>query len=192
MQQSYWNLAANLWAVAVSTAIALFLPDFGPSDKMSGGIGVVIRATMAVPVVFTLMYWIGRLISFLSQRWIMNLLMLGIQHGIQNAAEQRAKKIVEERGEEMARQRAEEIIQQRMAEEIARQSATEEIARRVAQETAERVVKEISRRGTEEADAENADKARESEREEIRQFMQSKGVSDEEINAFFHRVSNGT
>ena len=189
MPQSYWHFAANLWALSLSTVIALFLPDFGPTERISGGIGVVIRATMAVPVVFTLMYWTGRLISFLAQRWIMNLFMLGIQHGIQNAAERRAKKIVEERGEEMARQRAEEIIQQRMAGEIARQSTTEEIARRVAQETAERVIKEISRRGAEEAVGEKSAKTREAETEEIRQFMRSKGISDEEINAFFQQLS---
>lgn len=180
--------------MALSTVIALFLPDFGPTERMDGGVGVVIRATMAVPVVFTLLYWTGRLIGYLIDRlkdwWFMSILTAGIERSLQNAVERRAKKIVEERGEEMARQRAEEIIQQRMAEEIVRQSGTEEIARRVAQETAERVVQEISRRDTDGADSERTDKAREPGREEIRQFMQSKGVSDDDIDAFFRRVSD--
>ncbi len=154
---------------------------------MSDGVGVVIRATMAVPIVFTLMYWSGRLITFLAQRWVMNLLMLGIQHGIENAAERRAKEIVEERGEEIAheigQQRAEEIAQQRGSDEIS-QRRIEEIAQRVAKETVERTLKEIAERDTN-VPITN----RETEKEEFRQFMRSKGVSDEDIDAFFHRVN---
>lgn len=195
MPQSYWHLTGNLWALALSTVIALFLPNFGPTERMDGGVGVVIRATMAVPVVFSLMYWTGRLIINLTEKlkkwWLMSIITAGIEQGIRDVAERRAKKILEERGEEMVRQRAEEIIQQRMAEEIYRQSATEEIARRVAQETAERVVKEISRRGVEETEGEKSAKDMvEAEREEVKQFMRSKGLSDEDIDAFFRRVSN--
>ena len=46
MQQSYWHLTGNLWALSLSTAIALFMPEFGPKDIMTGGVGVVIRTTM--------------------------------------------------------------------------------------------------------------------------------------------------
>lgn len=187
MQQSYWNFAANLWALAVSTTIALFLPDFGPSDRMSQGIGVVIRTTMVAPIVFTLMYATGRLISFLAQRWIVNLFMLGIQHGIENAAERRAKKIVEERGEEIARQiaqdRAEEIARQHVSEDIA-QRRIEEIAQRAAKETAERVVEEIAGTGPFLSFAD-----REKDHDEFRRFMRSKGVSEEEIDAFIGRLA---
>ena len=194
MPQSYWHLTGNLWALALSTVIALFLPDFGPTERMDGGVGVVIRTTIAAPIVFSLMYWTGRLIAYLIDRlkdwWFMSILMAGIEQGLQNAVERRAKKIFEERGEEMARQLAEEIIQQRRAEEIYRQSATEEIARRVAQETVERVVKEISWRSAEESEGEKSAKNREAEREEFKQFMRSKGVWDEDIDAFFRRVSN--
>ena len=107
MQQSYWDLAANLWALALSATVALFLPDFGPSDRMRDGVGVVVRTTMVAPVVFTLMYWVGRLITLLAPRWLMNLLMLGIQHGIQNAAERRAKVLAKEIAEQTAKEAAE-------------------------------------------------------------------------------------
>ena len=106
MRQSYWDFAANLWALAVSTTVALFLPDFGPQERMADGVGVVIRTTMAAPVVFTLMYWVGRLITLLAPRWLMNLLMLGIQHGIQNAAERRAKELAKEIAEQAAKDAA--------------------------------------------------------------------------------------
>jgi hypothetical protein len=68
MPQSYWHLTGNLWALALSMVIALFLPDFGPTERMDGGVGVVIRATMAVPFVFSLLYWTGRLITYLVKR----------------------------------------------------------------------------------------------------------------------------
>ena len=106
MQQSYWDLAANLWALALSATIALFLPDFGPSDRMGNGVGVVIRTTMVAPTVFTLMYWVGRLITLLAPRWLMNLFMLGIQHGIQSAAERRAKEMAKEIAEQAAKDAA--------------------------------------------------------------------------------------
>ena len=136
MPQSYWHLTGNLWALALSTVIALFLPDFGPTERMDGGVGVVIRATMAVPVVFSLMYWTGRLIINLTEKlkkwWLMSIITAGIEQGIRDVAERRAKN--------MAKDMAKDIV--------------------------------------------------EAEREEVKQFMRSKGVSDEDIDAFFRRVSD--
>ena len=77
--------------MALSTVIALFLPDFGPTERMDGGVGVVIRATMAVPVVFSLMYWTGRLIINLTEKlkkwWVMSIITAGIEQGIRDVAE---------------------------------------------------------------------------------------------------------
>ncbi len=107
MPQSYWHLTGNLWALALSTVIALFLPDFGPTERMDGGVGVVIRATMAVPVVFTLLYWTGRLITYLVERWrLMSILMAGIERGIEIAAKERSA-AAERRAEEAERRAAE-------------------------------------------------------------------------------------
>ena len=135
MQQSYWHLTGNLWALALSAAIALFLPDFGPTERMEGGVGVVIRTTMAAPVVFSLMYWTGRLIGYLIDRlkdwWFMSILTAGIEQSLQNAIERRAKNMAQDMAQDMV----------------------------------------------------------EAEREEVKQFMRSKGVSDEDIDAFFRRVS---
>jgi len=140
MPQSYWHLTGNLWALALSTVIALFLPDFGPTERMDGGVGVVIRATMAVPVVFSLMYWTGRLIINLTEKlkkwWLMSIITAGIEQGIRDVAERRAKD---------------------MAKDIAKNMAKDMV---------------------------------EAEREEVKQFMRSKGVSDEDIDAFFRRVSD--
>ncbi len=145
MQQSYWHLTGNLWALALSTVIALFLPEFGPKDIMSGGVGVVIRTTMVAPVVFSLLYFAGQLISFLTRRIkVLGILMAGIERGIRREAERLSKD---------ARQRAEEA--ERRAE-AAEQSA----------------------------------KASELEQEQVIQFMRSKGVSDEDIDAFFRRESS--
>lgn len=122
--------------MALSTVIALFLPDFGPTDRMDGGVGVVIRTTMAAPIVFSLLYWTGRLIGYLIDRlkdwWFMSILTAGIEQSLQNAIKRRAKN---------------------MAEDIAKDMV-------------------------------------ETEREEVKQFMRSKGISDEDIDAFFRRVSN--
>lgn len=126
--------------MALSTVIALFLPDFGPTERMDGGVGVVIRATMAVPVVFSLMYWTGRLIINLTEKlkkwWLMSIITAGIEQGIRDVAERRAKN---------------------MAKDIAKNMAKDMV---------------------------------EAEREEVKQFMRSKGVSDEDIDAFFRRVSD--
>ena len=126
--------------MALSTVIALFLPDFGPTERMDGGVGVVIRATMAVPVVFSLMYWTGRLIINLTEKlkkwWLMSIITAGIEQGIRDVAERRAKD---------------------MARDIAKNMAKDMV---------------------------------EAEREEVKQFMRSKGVSDEDIDAFFRRVSD--
>ena len=149
MQQSYWHLTGNLWALALSTAIALFLPDFGPTERMNGGVGVVIRATMAVPVVFTLLYFAGQLISFLTRRIkVLGILMAGIERGIRREAERLSKDAL--RRAEQAEQEAQQAAQQ----------------------------------------AERAAQARELEREQVRQFMRSKGASDEEIDDFFRQVPN--
>ena len=140
MPQSYWHLTGNLWALALSTVIALFLPDFGPTERMDGGVGVVIRATMAVPLVFSFLYWNGRLIIHLTDKlkrwWLMSIITAGIEQGIRDVAERRAKN---------------------MAEGMAKNMATDMV---------------------------------EAGREEVKQFMRSKGISDEDIDAFFRRVSN--
>ena len=103
MPQSYWHLTGNLWALALSTVIALFLPDFGPTERMDGGVGVVIRATMAVPVVFSLMYWTGRLIINLTEKlkkwWLMSIITAGIEQGIRDVAERRAQEYGRRHGE---------------------------------------------------------------------------------------------
>lgn len=134
--------------MALSTVIALFLPDFGPTERMDGGVGVVIRATMAVPVVFSLMYWTGRLIINLTEKlkkwWLMSIITAGIEQGIRDVAERRAKDMAKD-------------IAKNMAEDIAKNMAKDMV---------------------------------EAEREEVKQFMRSKGVSDEDIDAFFRRVSD--
>lgn len=175
MQQPYWNLAWNLWALALSTVIALFLPDFGPSDRMNGGVGVVIRTTMAAPVVFTLLYWAGWLATYLTnrlkKRWRMTTFFAGIQDGIAKAAEKRAKEMVDN------------------AVDAAVLVAIEQVSVRLGQETAARVTAEaVAAQAS--AAAEKAIKDRESEREEYRKFLRNKGVSEEEIKAFFHTLSN--
>lgn len=190
MPQSYWHLTGNLWALALSTVIALFLPDFGPTGRMDGGVGVVIRATMAVPVVFTLLYFMGQLISFLTWRIkVLGILMAGIERGIRREAERMTRD---------ARRYADEAEQ---AAERAKQAAAEgdlqgaeqatEAARQAAEATrqaAERVTGQAA--GANRQAAEQAAQARELEREQVRQFMRSKGASDEEIDAFFRQVSN--
>ncbi len=142
--------------MALSTVIALFLPDFGPTERMDGGVGVVIRATMAVPVVFSLMYWTGRLIINLTEKlkkwWLMSIITAGIEQGIRDVAERRAKD---------------------MAKDIAKNMA-EDIAKNMAKDMAKNMAKDMV----------------EAEREEVKQFMRSKGVSDEDIDAFFRRVSD--
>jgi len=162
--------------LALSTVIALFLPDFGPTERMDGGVGVVIRATMAVPVVFSLMYWTGRLIINLTEKlkkwWLMSIITAGIEQGIRDVAERRAKDIAKNMAEEIAKNMAEDIAKN-MAEDIAKNMA-EDIAKNMAEDIAKNMAKDMV----------------EAEREEVKQFMRSKGVSDEDIDAFFRRVSD--
>ena len=142
--------------MALSTVIALFLPDFGPTERMDGGVGVVIRATMAVPVVFSLMYWTGRLIINLTEKlkkwWLMSIITAGIEQGIRDVAERRAKNMAKDIAEDMAK----------------------DLAKDIAKDMAKDMAKDLV----------------EAEREEVKQFMRSKGLSDEDIDAFFRRVSN--
>ena len=151
MPQSYWHLTGNLWALALSTVIALFLPDFGPMERMDGGVGVVIRATMAVPVVFTLLYWTGRLITYLVRRWrLMSILMAGIERGIEIAAKERSA--AADRRADEAERRADEA--ERRADEAERR-AGEETERRAAEtvaEAASAVTEELRSRGVSEAE----------------------------------------
>ncbi len=147
MPQSYWHLTGNLWALALSTVIALFLPDFGPTERMDGGVGVVIRATMAVPVVFTLLYWTGRLITYLVKRWrLMSILMAGIERGIEIAAKERSA--AADRRADEAERRADEA-ERRAEEETERRAA--ETERRVA-EAASAAAEELRSRGVSEAE----------------------------------------
>ena len=184
MQQSYWNLAWNLWALALSTVIALFLPDFGPSDRMNGGVGVVIRTTMAAPVVFTLLYLTGRLATYLTrglkERWRMTTFFAGIQDGIAKEAEKRAKEMVV-RAVDQAMEPVVENFHQRV-EEI-RKEANSRV------EEAEKRAAEAAQTATR-AEAEKAAKARDAEREQVRRFMRVQGLSEEQINTFFRQISN--
>ena len=154
MPQSYWHLTGNLWALALSTVIALFLPDFGPMERMEGGVGVVIRATMAVPVVFTLLYWTGRLITYLVERWrLMSILMAGIERGIEIAAKERSaaadrRADEAERRADEAERRAKEETKLRAAETELRAAETE---LRVA-EAASAVAEVLRARGVSEAE----------------------------------------
>lgn len=152
MRQSFWHLTGNLWALALSTVIALYLPPFGPENSMDDGVGVVIRTTIVAPIVFSLLYWGGRLTSWLAERlmgslsrllrrWRMSIITAGFEEGMRNAVERRAKK------------RAQEMVEERV------QAATEKAAK---------------------------DKAL--EREAVIEFMRSRGVSDEEIDAFFRQL----
>ena len=204
MRQSYWHLTGNLWALALSTVIALFLPDFGPAERMDGGVGVVIRATMAVPVVFTLLYFTGQLISYLTRRIkVLGILMAGIERGIRREAERLTRDA--RRHAEEAEQAAEQAIEtaraaQQAAAEADQQAADQaaeatrqaaEAARRAAEATrqaAQQVAGQAA--GATRPAAEQAARARELEREQVIQFMRSKGISDEDIAAFFRGESS--
>ena len=172
MRQSFWHLTGNLWALALSTVIALYLPPFGPENSMNDGVGVVIRTTIVAPIVFSLLYWGGRLTSWLAERlmgslsrllrrWRMSIITAGFEEGMRNAVERRAKKIAPEMAREMAPAMARE-----MAEGMA-----EERAREMVQAAAEKAAK---------------DKAL--AQEAIIEFMRSRGVSDEEIDAFIRQL----
>ena len=171
--------------MALSTVIALFLPDFGPTERMAGGVGVVIRATMAVPVVFTTMYFTGRLATYLTrglkERWRVTTFFAGIQDGIAKEAEKRAKEMVV-RAVDEAMEPVVDNFHQRV-EEI-----RQEADRRV--EEAEKRAAEAAHVATR-TESEKAAKARDAEREQVRRFMRVQGLSEEQIDAFFRGVSNG-
>ena len=186
--------------MALSTVIALFLPDFGPTERMDGGVGVVIRATMAVPVVFTVLYWAGQLISFLTRRIrVLGILMAGIERGIRREAE-RLSRDARRRAEE-----AEQASEQAFAAARAAQQAAAEGDQQAAEQAAEatRQAAEATRQaadatrqaagqvaGQAAGSTRHAAPARELEREQIRLFMRSKGATDEEIDAFFLQIPN--
>ncbi len=170
MQQSFWHLTGNLWALALSTAIALFLPDFGPEASMSGGVGVIIRTTMVAPIVFSLLYWAGRLLSYLIDKlkewWFMSIITAGIEEGIRNAAERRAKEMVGR------------AVEQAVTEAVER--AVPEAAYRAAEAAAKAATR---------VEAEKSTRAKEMEREAFIEFMRNKGVPSEEIDAFIRQLS---
>ncbi len=195
MQQSYWHLTGNLWALALSTAIALFLPEFGPKDIMSGGVGVVIRTTMVAPIVFSLLYFTGRLITHLTnrlkKRWRMSIIMAGIEKGMEDIANRRAKQAAKEakaaaelaakEAIELANKEAREAIEQAVIEA----KAAAELAAKEAKAAAELAAKEA--KAAKEA-AEQSAKSRELEREQFQQFMRVKGLSEHEIDDFVRRL----
>ena len=185
MRQSFWHQTGNLWALGLSTVIALFLPDFGPESSMSDGVGVVIRTTIIAPVVFSLLYWGGRLIFWLAEkligsplgqilkRWGMSIITAGFEQGLRNAAERRAKKLAPEMAQGMA---------QDMAQDMARdmvQAAEERAAQAVA--AAEKAA--VAAAATEKA---ASDQALQQE-EAYLEFMRSQGISDAAIDAFIRR-----
>ena len=200
--------------MALSTTVALFLPEFGPKDIMSGGVGVIIRATMIVPFVFSLLYWAGRLIinltNKLKKRWIMSIITAGIEQGIHDVAKRRSKaaeqaaELRAEAAEQAAWEAARQAIEQavREATEQAAKDAAEQVAQ--AREAAEQAVREAAKNAAEQAAqardaaeqaaqakdaAEQAAQARNLEREQVRRFMRVQGLSEEQIDAFFRQLS---
>ena len=169
MRQPYWNLAWNLWALALSTVIALFLPDFGPAERMAGGVGVVIRTTMVAPVVFTLLYWAGwlalRLGNRLKRRWPMSTFFAGIEDGIRSEAEKRAREIVDTAVESAAKAAAERAAQ---AIQTAQENSEEAI--RAAQEDSREAIRDAqeSIRAAQEDAQESIRAAQEDAQESIR------------------------
>ena len=106
--------------MSLSTVIALFLPEFGPAEVMGGGIGVVIRATILVPIVFSLMYWTGWLIIYLTDKvkewWMMSIITAGIERGIEHVANRRAKEAAQKAAKEAAQAEAEKAAKARESE----------------------------------------------------------------------------
>ena len=167
--------------MALSTVIALFLPSFGPDAVMDGGVGVVIRTTIVSPIVFSLLYLGGRLISYLTGRLIatligrlmeklrMSIITAGIEQGLRDAANHRAKKLAPELAREMAKPIADAMVK----------------------ETVDAAVKEAVDAAVKEAvDAAAAASAREQlAQEAFIGFMRSKGVADAEIDAFIRRLT---
>ena len=193
MRQSYWHQTGNLWALALSTIIALFLPPFGPGEVMDGGVGVVIRTTIAAPIVFSILYLGGRLIPYLTGRLMetlirrlmerlrMSIITAGIEQGIRDVANHRAKKLAPELARVMAQEIAQEAIQEVTAHAVtAIQAATAAQAAATGAQAAA---------ANAHAAAEKAVKDRNAEREAFIGFMRSKGVADEEIDAFIRRLT---
>ncbi len=158
---------------------------------MSSGAGVVIRTTMTAPVVFTVLYLTGRLAMYLTDRlkirWAMSTFFAGIEDGIRQAGEKRARELAPQ----IAREMAEQIIQEAAR---AAQSAQEaaEAAQQAAEDTAlaaQQAVQAAAEAATQ-SEAERAAKARESEREQFRRFMRVQGLSEEQINTFFRQLSS--
>ena len=197
MRQSYWHQTGNLWALALSTVIALFLPSFGPDAVMDGGVGVVIRTTIVAPIVFSLLYLGGRLISYLTGRLIetlirrlmgrlrMSIITAGIEQGLRDAANHRAKKLAPELAREMAKPIADAMVKETV------DAAVKEAVDAAVKEAKDAAVKEAVDAAVKEAvDAAAAASAREQlAQEAFIEFMRSKGVADEEIDAFIRRLT---
>ena len=161
--------------MGLSTVIALFLPDFGPESSMSDGVGVVIRTTMIAPVVFSLLYWGGRLLSWLAEkligsrlwqimkRWGMSIITAGFEEGMRNAVERQAKKLAPEMAKDMVKA-AEEKAAQAVAAAQAAQAAAEKAAAR----------DQALQLGV------------------VIEFMRTQGVSEEAIDALVRRLPGQT
>ena len=183
--------------MALSTVIALFLPEFGPGEVMDGGVGVVIRTTIVAPIVFSLLYLGGRLISYLTGRLIatligrlmeklrMSIITAGIEQGLRDAANHRAKKLAPELAREMAKPIADAMVKETV------DAAVKEAVDAAVKETTDAAVKEAVDAAVKEAvDAAAAASAREQlAQEAFIEFMRSKGVADAEIDAFIRRLS---
>lgn len=204
MRQSYWHQTGNLWALALSTVIALFLPAFGPDAVMDGGVGVVIRTTIVAPIVFSLLYWGGRLISYLTGRLIatligrlmeklrMSIITAGIEQGLRDAANHRAKKLAPELARVMAQEIAQEAIQEVTSQATtAIQAASTQAITAIQAATAAQAAATGAQAAAADAQAaaEKAVKNRNADREAFIGFMRSKGVADEEIDAFIRRLT---
>ena len=193
MRQSYWHQTGNLWALALSTVIALFLPSFGPGEVMDGGVGVVIRTTIAAPIVFSLLYLGGRLISYLTGRLMetlirrlmgrlrMSIITAGIEQGLRDAANHRAKKLAPELAREMAKPMADAMVKEAV------DAAVKEAVDAAVKEAVDAAVKEAMESAANEAAAASA--REQLAREAFIGFMRSKGVADEEIDAFIRRLT---
>ena len=103
----------------------------------------------------------------------MSIITAGFEHGMRNAIERRAKKRAAEMAPAIAREMAEE-----RAQAIAREMAPE-ITRIVAMEMV---------RATARVAAEKAARDQAQQREAFIKFMRSKGIPEEEIDAFIRQL----
>ena len=182
--------------MALSTVIALFLPSFGPDAVMDGGVGVVIRTTIVAPIVFSILYLGGRLIPYLTGRLIerlrMSIITAGIEQGIRDVANHRAKKLAPELARVMAQEIAQEAIQEVTAQATtAIQAATTQAITAIQTATAAQAAATGAQAAAADAyaAAEKAVKNRNADREAFIGFMRGKGVADEEIDAFIRRLT---